>query len=380
MSDRFFIGLRDYIKVDKTKLTDREKLNLNEKVLSISFESYKAKNEFNQIVKTEQNDYINYLKFNRNGNITQKKQIERTNEIRNFSIYEYDENNNLINHYSGSNEFVEKTPEYIYLSYSYDENGNLSKQYNYSKYGKKCEKYEYKYWLYNGNLLIEEKSINRDNIKLQYNENNQLIFKEELAHSYDGQSLKTTTKYYYNSKNLLIKKAKHIVSNGLTDYITTYEYDELDNIIEIKTIEPSSPPIKYIDKTLQNHDNETTFIYSAKAETMLYQELNRFDMHSNLISQTVHNTQKETYKHSTFKYENNLLIEQSDFNKLGEKTNVTIREYTNKNKILKQKNFSKNHNTFSKQYEYDKSDNLIKITHFENNEVKYIKEMTTEYY
>lgn len=382
MSDKFFYGIDEYLTLDETKEIDREKLCLKGQFLSITFKSFNGKKEFNEIIKTDINHFTRIIEFNERGDIIQTMEFDLNNDISYNSIFDYDEKNNLINIYKGFGKYADLSKDFLFSSYSYDEDNNLSNEFAYRPkdrniHATEKERYVSKSWSYEKSLVIEEKSSS-GKIKYEYNSEGHVIQKEEEVTTYDGIYAKTTSKYFYNSKNQLIKVILQQISRGVSDSITTYSYDENDNLTEKKIIKPSTPPRKYIDASYQYHDKEITYIFKAEPETLIYHELNEFDVNSNLISQTIYKNYEDAFKQLNFIYENNLLVEKIEKNELGEKIKVTIIEYSITKKILQEKTYSEIKCLSVKKYEYDEYDNLIKIVFIEDEEIRYIKEIIIE--
>lgn len=163
----------------------------------------------------------------------------------------------------------------------------------------------------------------------------------------------------------------------MTEIITTYTYDNNDNLIEKKKIKPSTAPRKLIDRTFQTYDKEITYVYKAEPETLISHELNSYNSNSDLINQTIF--QKDDFCQIDFIYQDGIVVKKNESNELGEKTKVTVFKYSDSQKIMEEKTYLKENELSVRTIEYDINDNVVKIACLENDEVKFVKEISIIY-
>lgn len=373
--------LDTYINIQEFGENDKERLGLNGSISSITFKSFNGKREFSEITKTTLNHFIYNLDFNESDDINQIMVLDMDENVKENVIFEYQEKNNLINIYKGFGETAEQTEQFLFSTFSYDENNRLLTEFGYRPkggniYATETERHKSKQWLYQNELLIEESSIG-GKTKYEYDNNGLLIQKDETQTSYDGELYKSIIKYFYNSKNQLVKEIGQFISRGATDIITTFTYDHNNNLIEKKIIKPSTAPRKFIDASFQNHDKEITYVYKAEPETLISHELNSYNSNSDLISQTIFH--KDVFCQVDYIYQDGVVTQKNEYNDLGEKIKVTVIKHSNSQKILEEKIYLKENEFSVRTIDYDIKDNPIKIAFVENNEVKFVKEICISY-
>lgn len=231
---------------------DWKKLNLKNKVKSISEQNYEAIEENGNIFKGNKSSNSELdieVQFNKNGFLTQKTMFDINGKMLNHYKYEYNDKN-----------LLEKTTKYtptenidkVYV-HLYNKENMLETEITYTALGN--TEYTDKY-IYQNNLLLSQET---------YTANGNLYCKWEYQYNKNGKKTKADwhinntliqTSYRYNDKDELIEQEELNQDQIKTRW--KYEYDNYGNISkEICIFSDNSEGIKKYEYVYDEHKNWT---------------------------------------------------------------------------------------------------------------------------
>jgi hypothetical protein len=192
--------------------------------------------------------------------------------------------------------------------------------------------------------------------------------KEKIIYKYNGNTNKTEERYYKQ--------------NGSLDYKLSYKYEE--NILtEINRVDPNDKLVYKIKLKYDSNNNLQEKTRVSDKGRPIFKYIYYYNKKGYKIKAKAYNyyNNKKLYWIRTYDYnERGDLIEKKEYDENKELTSKTIFKYNDKGNIKKEYKPNDNQDHWSYSYKYDKNENWIRKTIYNNEIPQYIVERTIEYY